>query len=165
MDRSKFSTRIPTLSVQKLTKLFGDFTASDSMYDLKLVQETCRKRGVPCSFPSSNEVDVELLDGVRLVFANLIDENDTYLGFNDVPWHSHDNLTLMTGDATYIDFTPSELIDGLADGDVLIVTRYVGGQLNDRWLVHRKEKFDLQYIEPNEELCIASFGKQSQKIA
>jgi hypothetical protein len=63
-------------------------------------------------------------------------------------------LMLMTGDTTYVEFDPSELLLNLISGQVVVVTQYMKGQLQDKWLAHRDERINFQYFEPEEELRI-----------
>lgn len=123
------------------------------MYDLHAIQETARQHGLPCSFVTPLELEVSVSPDATLVFANL-EEDDTILGFRDTPWHSHGKLMLMSGEATYVEYGPAELVTALTQGDVLLVTQFSGNQIRDRWLIHKEERLDLQYIEPDEALSV-----------
>jgi len=153
------ASRLQSLPPARRVAELGSF--GDMSYDLQTIEHACLQHRMRFRRCGDCELEVDLAPHGTLVFANTDGGSDTYLGFRDLPWHSHGKLILMTGDATYLEYEPKDLIEGLAVGDVLVVSQYVRGKLRDRWLTHREEKFDLQYIEPDEELrvCrIAEFG-------
>jgi len=123
-------------------------------YDLDVIEATCLKYRLKYVRISNFEMEVHVAPESILVFANTEDGSDTYLGFRDTPWHSHGMLMLMTGDTTYVEFDPSELLLNLISGQVVVVTQYMKGQLQDKWLAHRDERINFQYFEPEEELRI-----------
>ena len=106
-------------------------------------------------------MEVTIVPDGTLVFANTDAGADTYLGFRDLPWHSHGRLMLMTGEATYQEYAPEELIGALVSGEVLVVSQYIRGELRDRWLTHRDEKLDLRYVESDEELRVYRIAEPS----
>jgi hypothetical protein len=65
----------------------------------------------------------------------------------------------MTGDATYLEYEPQDLIEAIASGEVLVVSQYVRAELKDRWLTHRDEKLDVRYIESGEELRVCRIAE------
>jgi hypothetical protein len=101
-----------------------------------------------------NRVEVEFDSDGTLVFLNMPEENDTLIGFDGTPWHGHDKLMLMTDEATYIELDELDILLAIKSGEVVILSRYVSGELTDRWLAHKDEKVDLKYIEPNEEMRV-----------
>ena len=86
--------------------------------------------------------------------ANAEKEEDLYLGLSDGSWHTHGEATFMTGSDTYIELGPTEVLAGLKAGELLIGSRYLHGELKDRWLFHRQEKQDFQYAEVGELVCV-----------
>ncbi|PYS99349.1 MAG: hypothetical protein DMF63_12080 [Acidobacteria bacterium] len=133
-------------------------SASGEQYDLETIETTCLELGLPCKRTSDCEIEVAIAPGSVLVIANTDTGTDTYLGFRDVPAHSHGPLILMIGEATYVEYDPSEVLRGLVSGHVVILTQYMRGQLTDRWLAHRDEKIDIRYIEADEEIRIYRVG-------
>lgn len=131
------------------------------MYNLHSVHETCVLHALPSRFVTPLELEVAIYPDAILVFANVDEENDTYLGFRDTPWHSHGKFLLMTGESTYLQYDPTELVIAIAKGDVLIVSQPIGNRLKDRWLMHKEERLDLQYIEPDETLSVCSLPSRS----
>ena len=124
------------------------------LYDFKLIEATCLKQGLSFNRISENEIEVTIAPKMVLLIANEDDGTDTSVGFRDVPSHWHGSLTLVTGESTYVEYDPSEVLVGLTSGHVIVVTQYLKGQLQDRWLAHRDEKMDVRYMEPEEELRI-----------
>ncbi len=123
-------------------------------YDLKAIEAICLKNQLKCAFISDYEIEVFVASDSILIFANTVEGNDNYLGFRGMPWHSHEKLILMTGDSTYVEYGPSELLSNIISGHVMIVTQYGNGVIKDKWLAHRDERMDIRYIEPDEELRI-----------
>lgn len=127
-------------------------------YDLDSIEKTCERVGLRCRRPERGELHAEILPDAWLVFANTDNGADTYLGFEGCPWHSHDELMLMNGPATCIEYAPEELVEAIATGEILVVSQYRQGELRDRWLVHREEALDVRDIENGEELRIWRFS-------
>ena len=123
-------------------------------YDLDTLQDLCAELGFSYSRLSPDELDVLIEPAVPLVFQNLRNEEDTILGFRGTSWHSHGTVILNRRDATCIDLDELDIVQNLKDGNVVIVEMYVAAELRDRWLAHREEKPDLQYMTPGEEIRI-----------
>ena len=134
------------------------------LYDLASVEATCLDQGLPYRRVSDSEIEVTVGPHMKFIIANTENNTDTYLGFLDVPSHSHGRLTLMTGESTYVEYDPSEVLLNLVSGNVVVVTRYLKGRLHDRWLAHRDEKLDLQHIEPEEEIRIYRIPEQNGSV-
>lgn len=123
-------------------------------YDLAAIESYCRSEGLRFERSSPEEVRVQVCEDSLLCFANMDEGRDTYLGFSDSAWHSHGDLMLMTGPDTSIELGPIEVLAGLKSGDLLIAIRSVAGAVKDRWVFHRKEEQDFQYMEAGESICI-----------
>jgi len=123
-------------------------------YDLDSLEELSAELGFRTSKPSADVLEIALLEGVTLEFHNLRDAEDTMVGFSGGQWHSHGKLMLMSGDKTYVELDEFDILDRIKSGAVLIAERYLNGTLTDRWLAHKDEKVDVEYIEPGEEICI-----------
>src|SRR5215213_896111 len=121
---------------------------SEELYDLEEVETICFQHGLEYNRISNSEIEVTIAPDIVLLLANIENGSDTYLGFRDLPWHAHGSLLLMTGETTYVEYDPSELLLNLTSGNVVVVSQYVRGQLRDRWLAHRDEKVNVQFIEP-----------------
>ncbi len=126
-------------------------------YDLDSIEKTCQRVGLRCRRSEPGELHAEIMPDAWLVFANTEDGTDTYLGFEGCPWHSHDELMLMNGPSSCIEYAPEEVVEAIATGEILVVSQYCQGELRDRWLVHREEAFDVRYIESGEEIRIWRF--------
>lgn len=123
-------------------------------YDLRAIEDFCRTEGLRFERSSAEEIRVHVCKDSQLCFANTEGGTDTYLGFTDSAWHSHGDLMLMIGPDTSIELGPVEVLAGLKSGELLIATRHIDGKLKDRWIFHRKEEQDFQYMGPNESVCI-----------
>lgn len=121
-------------------------------YRLDELAKLASEQGLECRRVDDNRLDVMLASDVVLAFFNLVDENDTLVGFDGTPWHSHGAVQFMTGASTYIECDELDILVGLFSGELVIVSQYLHGELKDRWLAHKDEPLDLQHIEPGEEL-------------
>ena len=81
-------------------------------------------------------------------------ENDTLIGFDGTPWHSHGIVQFLAGDSTYIECDELEILVGLDTGELVIVSEYTAGQLSNRWLAHVREPLEFDEIKPGEELRV-----------
>ena len=133
-------------------------SVSSELYDLELVETTCLENGLSCNRICDSEIEVTIAPNMILVIANTENGADTFFGFRDVPSHSHGRLVLMTGESTYVEYDPSDVLLGVLSGLVIVVSQYRKGQLEDGWLAHRDEKMDLRYKEPDEEIRIYRVG-------
>lgn len=123
-------------------------------YRLDKIAELCSEHGFETDMPDKDRIDVTVREGCVLSFLNLIDENDTLVGFHGTPWHSHGIVQFMTGSNTYIECDELDIIIGLVSGELLVVSQYSKATLTDRWIMHKDEPLDLKYIEAGEELII-----------
>lgn len=123
-------------------------------YDLDKLNRHCDALGFTATRESVDALKVTIWDGVTLAFLNLVEESDTLIGFEGTQWHTHGNMILMLDQANYVELSECELLTGIKDGDIVVVERFVDSQLEDRWVAHKLEPFDIEYIEPGEELRI-----------
>ncbi len=123
-------------------------------YRLNKIAELCSEHGFKTDMPDKNRIDVTIREDCVLSFLNLVDENDTLVGFDGTPWHDHGTVEFMTGPNTSIECDELDIIIGLVSGELLIVNQYLNSILTDRWIMHKKEPLDLKYIEAGEELKI-----------
>jgi hypothetical protein len=100
----------------------------------------------------ANRLDV-ILQGAVLAFCNL-PEDDTLVGFDGTPWHAHGVVLFGTGNATQIECDELDILIGLGSGDLLVLSRFLDGELRDRWIAHRDEPLDLHYMEVGEEIRV-----------
>jgi hypothetical protein len=123
-------------------------------YDLEAIVSECASRNLACMRVSENEVEITLEPDCILFFANLVDEQDTMVGFKDTPWHSHGELTVMTSDDMSAELDPVEIVKLLSTGALLIASQWIDGKIHDRWLMHREDSLDTKYLEPKEEIRV-----------
>lgn len=123
-------------------------------YRLSNIVELCSENGLSVNQPDENRVDIDIHDDCVLSFINLVDEQDTLVGFDGTPWHAHDIVQFMTGPDTYIECDEFDIIIGLVSGELLIASRFMKSKLVDRWIIHKNERLSLKYIEPGEELNV-----------
>ncbi len=123
-------------------------------YRLSEIINLCNEQGLRVQQLDEDRVDVYLREDCILSFCNLIDENDTIVGFVGTPWHAHGVVQFMNGSDTYIECDELDIITGLVCGELLIFSRYLSFELIDRWIAHKDESLDVKYIEAGEELTI-----------
>jgi hypothetical protein len=73
-------------------------------YRLNKIAELCSEHGFKTDMPDKNRIDVTIRDDCVLSFLNLIDEDDTLVGFDRTPWHSHGIVQFITKSNTYIEY-------------------------------------------------------------
>lgn len=128
--------------------------ASWTRYRLDDLAVLAAELGFPCERVDDNRLDVSVHDAV-LAFRNLVDENDTLVGFDGTPWHSHGIVMFGTGETTYVEYDELDILIGLGSGDLLIFSRFDEGLLRDRWLAHKSDVVDdPRYMQPGEEIRI-----------
>lgn len=127
-------------------------------YNLRAVEDVCRYLSIQTEV-TSDEVRVMLEADVTLTVANWPEEQDTFLGFDDVPWHTHDRLILMTGPDTSVSYAPDELILAIFTGDVFLVTEKRDGRVSDRWFIHKNERLDLKWLRAGDEITVNPIAK------
>lgn len=125
--------------------------------ELDIIAGLTKDLGFSSRFGNLNELEIEMSPGIIFIFKNIENEDDNAFGFQDTPWHSHDKLSLMVGDDSYIELNDIEIIVGIKEGNVLLCEQYVNGILTDRWLRHKNEKDDNKYIEAGEEIRIRRY--------
>jgi hypothetical protein len=126
-------------------------------YDLETLEALSHELNFVCSRISSETSDVleiSLSEQIILEFHNLHAQEDTVMGFKGTSWHSHGKLMLMRDEAAYAELDELDILQGLKAGDLLILEQYLDHTLHDRWLAHKKDKIDVQYIQANEEIRI-----------
>jgi hypothetical protein len=130
-------------------------------YRLDELAKLASELGLEWQRLDDNRLDVTVAPGAVLTFCNLVvendrvvDDNDTLVGFDGTRWHAHGVVPFMTGRSTYTDCDELDILVGLGSGELVVVSQYLRGELNDRWLAHKDEPLDLQYIEAGEELRI-----------
>lgn len=123
-------------------------------YDFVMITELCLEVGLHAVARSSNEVAIELENGVALVFVNAEREEDSLVGFEDGEWHYHDDLMCSDRHGFHIELGYLDVLTGLADGSVLLCEEWVRGALRERSLVHRDYVDEFRYMEEGEEIRI-----------
>lgn len=114
----------------------------------------------------SRRADADRLDvsisGAVLAFCNLRQEQDTLIGFEGTPWHSHGTVLFQTGQDTYVECDELDILIGLASGDLVILTEYTNGALRDRWLAHHLESFNVKHMQPGDEIRILRLPEKTR---
>jgi hypothetical protein len=128
------------------------------MYRLEELAKLAVELGFSIAQASACRVDVVLAPGIVLSFNNMVEENDTLLGFVDSCWHTHGRLLLSSGENTNISCDEFDVLVGLAAGEMLVVGQYVHGELRDRWICHKGEPLELADMVTGEELRVVRLG-------
>ena len=122
-------------------------------YDLDMIKDLCNELGLQSTARSSDEVAVELDEGVVLIFINAAREEDSLVGFEGGEWHYHDDL-MCSGHGFHVVLGYLDVLTGLADGTVLICENWICGELRERSLVHRDFVDEFRYMQDGEEIRI-----------
>lgn len=134
----------------------GQYHAPEDMrYDLEIVSELCSELGLRVLRSGPSEVAIELEECVVLLIHNAEDEQDCLIGFEGTEWHFHDQFgwsDRLLGSSLWLDYL--DVISGLADGTILICEHWSRGSLKERWLVHRDDVDEFQYMEAGDEIRI-----------
>jgi hypothetical protein len=125
-------------------------------YRLEELAELSGDFGFVARRVDSTRLDVVLAKDCILAFCNLVTENDTLVGFDGTPWHSHGTVQFMTGDSTYVEYDELQLLYALALGDLLVFSHFSDGKLHDRWLAHKDEGVDVRHLKPGDELHVTA---------
>ncbi len=131
-------------------------------YRLEQVLSLCTKLNLDAVAVDEHCVELTLGADGTLVIMNIPEDGDTLIGFKGTPWHAHDTLVFNTGDSAYVELDELQLVQEIHDGNLLIASRFVEGQLADRWLHHKREKVSVRYIEAGEEIRIRRWKLRSR---
>ncbi len=128
-------------------------------YRLDELARLAAELGFGCTRPDPSRVDVRLTPDTVICFLNLIGEehvegDHTLVGFEGTPWHTHGTLEFLEGTAAAVACDELEVLVGLATGELVVVSRYRHGALDDRWLEHTREPLALEHMAPGEELRV-----------
>ncbi|PSJ37877.1 hypothetical protein [Allosphingosinicella deserti] len=123
-------------------------------YDLDLLREFCAEIGLDAKARDDRLLEVFLGGGAVLCFQNFDRDGDCLIGFTDVPWHGHGNLTFNDARGYHVELDPLDLLSGLRSGDVLVCERQLKGTLVDRWLVHKLYNDEFGELEPGERIIV-----------
>jgi hypothetical protein len=123
-------------------------------YDLPLIQAQCREAGFQTSMLDGTCLNVEVTHGIILCFVNAEREADCLIGFEDTPWHCHDDLQLSDAHGRYVDVSYREIAPALVRGELLICELWKDGTLKERSLIHRDCNDELRFMKPGEEIRI-----------
>src|SRR6185312_9301788 len=96
-------------------------------YNLDALAELCAQRTLPFHRTTGNTLEITIAPDCILAFENLVAEKDTIAGFKETPWHFHGTLLLMTGEATWIEYSELEVVQGMLSGDIVVLSRYSAG--------------------------------------
>jgi len=122
-------------------------------YDFELIQELCQESGLCSRIRSSDRLEVELGEGVVLLFQNAEREEDCAVGFEGMPWHVHEPFTFADS-GRYIEMDYLDMVSGLKNGLVLVCERWRGANLLERWLIHCEYNDEFKYMEEGEEIRV-----------
>jgi hypothetical protein len=96
-------------------------------YRLDEIIAFCEELGFESKRVDDNRIEVDLSPDGTLVFMNIPEENDTFLGFEGTPWHGHDKLTFLIGESSYIELDELEVLLGIQSGEILVMSQYLSG--------------------------------------
>jgi hypothetical protein len=123
-------------------------------YDFDMIGDLCSELGLRTVARSTDEVAIELEEGVVLLFINAEREEDSLVGFEGGEWHYHDDFMCSDRHGFHIELGYLDVLTGLADGEVLLCEQWVGGELRERSLVHRDYVDEFLDMQEDEEIRI-----------
>ena len=121
-------------------------------YDLDTLEEFSKELDFPSRRSSPDALEIEIFEDVFLQFCNLRDAEDNQdrlAGFVGTGWHFHGILSLLVHDddgQAHVKLDERDVLKGIKSGAILVTEEYLHGTLNDRWLTHKDEKVDFQYM-------------------
>jgi hypothetical protein len=121
-------------------------------FRLDEIEQLARELGFDAHRVDAQRVDVPMADAV-LAFCNL-EEDDSLVGFDGTPWHFHDEVQFENVDGTYSAWDGPDVLLGLAVGELVVVSHFVAGEVQDRWLSHVDEPLDVKHVWRGEELRV-----------
>jgi hypothetical protein len=130
-------------------------------FDLEMICELCSEVGLHCIRRSSDEVMIRLEAEAKLLFCNEPNDDDSFIGFEGTPWHTHDELMCSDRHGYHIELNFLDVISGIADGTVLICELWVCGKLADRWLVHRDFVNEFRHLQNGDEIRVRPVSKKA----
>jgi hypothetical protein len=122
-------------------------------YDLAIAHARCSDRGLVSKL-EGDRLEIRVGENVVLWIQNAKADEDCAIGFEDTPWHVHDELIFVDPHGNYVEMSYLEMLDGLADGQLLICEMRASGEINDRWLIHCMYNDVFKGVLPNEELKV-----------
>ena len=131
-------------------------------YRLNELEELARELGLLTQRVDADRLVVMLDEGCSLAFSNLPEQDDTFVGFDGTPWHSHGVVQFSTGEATYVECDEFDILVGLTSGELVVVSQFLDEQLSDRWLAHKQEALDLRYMQQGEEIRVLCLSRRKE---
>ena len=123
-------------------------------YDLSNAHKRCVELGLSSTFRDKGRLEVNLGHDIVLCFQNAESDEDCLIGFEDTPWHAHDEIMFSDAHGNFIVMNYLEILDGLADGRLLVCEVRKNGILSDRWLIHQDCNNEFKYMHPDEEIRV-----------
>jgi hypothetical protein len=124
-------------------------------FEIGLIFELCCEIGLKARAIQGKRVEIDVGENAVLCFENAEgEEDDCVVGFLGTPWHAHGNLEFADPRGLYVELDYLGVISALVDGTVLICERHAGGNLTDRWLIHRDYNDEFDYMETGERFVV-----------
>lgn len=122
--------------------------------NLDLLGELGRSYGFQASM-TAEQLDIELPDGLTLVFSNASD--DETFGLRSGDWHVHPPWIVEVGGGFFREFEADDVLKAAADHQLLVIEIHKSGELADCWLEHCEGPVGAR-LEPDEEMRIRVAG-------
>ena len=123
-------------------------------YRLDSMEGRAAELGLRTRRVDADRLDVTLWDDCTLTFANMRDEEDSLVGFDGTPWHSHGEVEFLTSPASSVTYDELDLLIAIAAGELVIITEYAQGVVRDRLLAHKAAPLDVSYVRPGDEVRV-----------
>jgi hypothetical protein len=123
-------------------------------YDLDIIKDLCGELGLRTVPRSEDRVAVELGHGVVLIFVTADEEEDAFIGFEDVGWHFHGDLPCSDRHGFCKEVGYLDILIGLADGTILTCEVWRQGVMEMRSLVHRDFVDEFRFLQEEDEVRV-----------
>jgi hypothetical protein len=134
-------------------------------YRLDELAVLATEMGLAATRVDADRLDITIQEDCVLAFCNLPDENDTLVGFDGTPWHSHGIVQFLTGRGTYVECDELAILIGLGAGELVVVSQLHDGKLRDRWIAHKQEDLELHYMRSGDELRVLCLSTHQGRIS
>ena len=123
-------------------------------YDIRRIYQACLDLGLAAQSVSDQSIEINLGHGAVLLFQNDDQDEDCLMGFQDTPWHTHDDLMFADARGNYVELNYLDLLRALREGLVLICELRTDGILVDRSLIHSEYNDEFRFLRQGDQVSV-----------